>query len=74
MTAEAINDYLINKGDIDGMLIIKHVGNIIQHGYFYIEDQNDYSMKQNKWQFAVHGGSLMQLDGNNLISIEYLIN
>ena len=73
MTTEEINKYLINKGDVDGVLTIKKIGNIIQHGYFYIEDQNDYSMKQNKWQLAVHGGALKPVNGDDVISIEYQI-
>jgi hypothetical protein len=74
MTSEEISKYLINKGDIDGILTIKQIGNVIHHGYLFIEDQNDYSMSKNRWQFSMQGKSLFPLDGDSLISIEYQIN
>jgi hypothetical protein len=74
MTAEEINQYLINKGDIDGMITVKQIGNIITHGYFFMEDQSRYLIAQNKWQFSVQGKLLTMLNGEDVISIDYQIN
>lgn len=69
-----IRDYLINKGDFDGALMLKLAGSIIHYGYFFVEDQNDYSIRQNSWRFTNLNGEQFWVKGSEVVSIDYQIS
>lgn len=69
-----IRNYLINKGDFDGALMLKLAGSIIHYGYFFAEDQHDYSIRQNTWRFTNLDGQQFWVKESEVVSIDYQVS